>query len=640
LNSKVTALVGFLLISALVLAPSPAAVTSGSVGTFQFRIADFMADILVPDFDSQFEADIWQLALDDLRQASPNGEITHVQMRIWETYAIDNDTGGIVVPPHLGSSDYEQNRVMQNWQRWYFGFGDPLIYGPSAAERIHNAGFNMEFSISVAWDQTNRNTITDNTRVFAWGARESDFPLFDGELYLQYYMDNVLRPTAQFLASNPNFVSGDIFMLALEMVYPTADFTWNHNSQWFTMINETRQIFQNAGKDILLTVDHAGWFDDEGLGYNAVKQLNPEAPITSDRKGISGATYLGDLDFVSVSWWLPLVLASEVPSTWSERDISWVTEAWFNNKNFDKVGTGYNGTLRIAGRNMIADMRALATVMNKRILLNTGWENRHGFIASSPRGGSNITDPLEQKLAWMSQLIALGDKARSKPEQWLAGQDFERYTRDKSLFPDYIDTSWWNAPAQSAIMAEIRAIQSGTARARLTGDWQNLSLRTDWRWLTAYIQPLQGYNASDINATGILLTGTISPVLDPQYSFVTNSSEYLSDYDNDGFLERMVKFDRASVESWIYHNQSIRYGNFTLTLAGRLFDGTPFECEDVVFVNYAGDANNDGAISVVDLHRVGVNWTGYDANTDFNNDGIVNIFDIRILNTNLGQTTP
>jgi hypothetical protein len=43
-------------------------------------------------------------------------------------------------------------------------------------------------------------------------------------------------------------------------------------------------------------------------------------------------------------------------------------------------------------------------------------------------------------------------------------------------------------------------------------------------WITAYIQLPEGYNPEDIDATTILLNGTISPVLDPKYDFVTNSS--------------------------------------------------------------------------------------------------------------------
>jgi len=35
--------------------------------------------------------------------------------------------------------------------------------------------------------------------------------------------------------------------------------------------------------------------------------------------------------------------SQEVPSTWNESDIAWVSEAWFNNQNFFRAGTGYRG---------------------------------------------------------------------------------------------------------------------------------------------------------------------------------------------------------------------------------------------------------------------------------------------------------
>jgi len=114
-----------------------------------------------------------------------------------------------------------------------------------------------------------------------------------------------------------------------------------------------------------------------------------------------------------------------------------------------------------------------------------------------------------------------------------------------------------------------------------------LNLRSKGQWITAYIQLPQQYDPEDIDATTILLNGTISPVLDPKCGFVTNSSDYLVDDNNDAILERMVKFDRATVESFIT-SQGISYGNVALTITGKLFDGTPFEGTDIISVFYGG----------------------------------------------------
>jgi len=179
-------------------------------------------------------------------------------------------------------------------------------------------------------------------------------------------------------------------------------------------------------------------------------------------------------------------------------------------------------------------------------------------------------------------------------------------------------------------------------------DPDTVNLRSKGQWITTYIQLPEGYDAANINASTILLNGTISPVLDPKYDFVTNSSQYLVDHSGDGILERMVKFNRTAVEYYIYHTQGISYGNVALTITGQLLDGTPFEGTDTIFVNYAGDANNDGTINMVDLSVVSAHWypgpptgiLGYNANADFNNDATINILDLAILSANWGQKVP
>ena len=417
------------------------------VPQFGLRIADMMVDIVRPNFDDNAYATMWQSALNDLKAASPNGEINYVQLRIF--WKVDPNTRSTWEFPTLGSNDYTQQTVMNNWQRWLFGIGDPsLAYGPSAAERIHNAGFRLEICLSTCWNPAG--TLADSIpSVFGWDGREANAPQypFDGELFLKNYMDNNLRPVAQFLANNSNFKSGDIFMLGFEMGYPTSDFTWTHNPTWTAMIDEVRQIFINAGKTIVLTVDHSSWYDDFGLGYEAVKLQNPNATITKATPGISGASYLGDLDFISISFWNPILKSTQIPATWSDADIPWVTDAWRNDQNFFKVGTGHDGVPGQYGRDFIADFGALSAVLQgKKILMNTGYSNTHSILSRS--GGS--FDNQAQRVAWASQIRAIRD------QNWSAGQDFERYTKNKYQSSD-IDDSWRNAPAQQAIIDEIRA---------------------------------------------------------------------------------------------------------------------------------------------------------------------------------------
>jgi len=104
-----------------------------------------------------------------------------------------------------------------------------------------------------------------------------------------------------------------------------------------------------------------------------------------------------------------------------------------------------------------------------------------------------------------------------------------------------------------------------------------LNLRSEGTWITAYIQLPVGYNPEDTDATTILLNETIQPVLDPKYGFVTNSSEYLIDHNEDGILERMVRFDKAEVMALL------SVGEATLTITGEV-NSTPFEGTDTIRV--------------------------------------------------------
>jgi len=161
------------------------------VRPFGFRIADMMVDILSPNFDEEEASSNWQAALDDLAAASPNGEITHVQLRIF--WKVDPTNRSTWEYPTLGSNDPTQQTVMNNWQRWLFGKEDPsLAYGPSAAQRIRQAGFKLELCLSTCWNP-GIGTLADATPVWHSGGREADYN-FDGELFLNNYLNNVLLP--------------------------------------------------------------------------------------------------------------------------------------------------------------------------------------------------------------------------------------------------------------------------------------------------------------------------------------------------------------------------------------------------------------------------------------------------------------
>lgn len=105
-----------------------------------------------------------------------------------------------------------------------------------------------------------------------------------------------------------------------------------------------------------------------------------------------------------------------------------------------------------------------------------------------------------------------------------------------------------------------------------------LNLNSSGKWITAYIELPEGYDVEDINASTVQLNG-VQAVADPKYDFVTNQSGYIIDNDEDGILERMVKFVRSAVAALLSPGDEVE-----LTVNGSLNDGTSFEGTDTIRV--------------------------------------------------------
>jgi hypothetical protein len=107
-----------------------------------------------------------------------------------------------------------------------------------------------------------------------------------------------------------------------------------------------------------------------------------------------------------------------------------------------------------------------------------------------------------------------------------------------------------------------------------------LNLKSKGKWITAYIEFPEGYNVSGIDVLSIILNGTISVDL--------NAPTAIGDYDGNGILDLTVKFDRAEVISYILTNIDVaklldeRFITATLTVTGKLHNGTPFQGSDTI----------------------------------------------------------
>jgi predicted CXXCH cytochrome family protein len=100
-----------------------------------------------------------------------------------------------------------------------------------------------------------------------------------------------------------------------------------------------------------------------------------------------------------------------------------------------------------------------------------------------------------------------------------------------------------------------------------------LNLASNGRWVTVYLQPPDGYAASDIDVDSIRLKGSIPVAM--------GAPTEICDCDEDGVDELMVKFDRAEVQASVSAGKEV-----TVTVSG-LVAGDRFFGTDVIRVKDA-----------------------------------------------------
>jgi sugar lactone lactonase YvrE len=124
-------------------------------------------------------------------------------------------------------------------------------------------------------------------------------------------------------------------------------------------------------------------------------------------------------------------------------------------------------------------------------------------------------------------------------------------------------------------------------------DPDSLSLKSKGKWTTGYIEVPEDYDVHNINVSTIKLNDTIQVDL--------SAPTAIGDYDNDLIPDLMVMFSRTDVVQLIV-SESIEFANVTISLTGRLNDGTCFSGSDVIKVSgLVGDVNCDGKVNARDV---------------------------------------
>jgi hypothetical protein len=156
-----------------------------------------------------------------------------------------------------------------------------------------------------------------------------------------------------------------------------------------------------------------------------------------------------------------------------------------------------------------------------------------------------------------------------------------------------------------------------------------LNLRSRGTWITATIELPEGYDASDVDESSLLLNGTV-----PAEQSSSSQAHSLT-----------VKFERTAVSELIL-SEGLMWGHVTLTVNGRLADGTMFEGSDTIRVRMPGDVNIDGKVDMKDISLAAKtfgshsNSAAWNPAADENEDNNIDIRDLSAIARHFGQHYP
>jgi hypothetical protein len=120
----------------------------------------------------------------------------------------------------------------------------------------------------------------------------------------------------------------------------------------------------------------------------------------------------------------------------------------------------------------------------------------------------------------------------------------------------------------------LRLIEGPTAiKATMVLDPNTLNLASNGNWITGYLEVEEGYDVATVDGASVKLADVPAYMGEQGWATPDSTAENTSDYDADGIVERMVKFDRSAIQGLV----EVVPPEVTLKVTGQLRDGTPFE---------------------------------------------------------------
>jgi len=118
----------------------------------------------------------------------------------------------------------------------------------------------------------------------------------------------------------------------------------------------------------------------------------------------------------------------------------------------------------------------------------------------------------------------------------------------------------------------LRLVQGPTTvPAVIDLDPNTLNLGSHGNWVTCFIELPDGYDVGNIDGATVTLNDIPAYMGEQGWATPEVNAENVADFDADGVLERMVRFERAAVQAVVSPPEA------TVMVKGRLTGGAPFE---------------------------------------------------------------